>query len=60
MATIKIKRGSGDPTAAQVTSAGELAANISTPKVWLKTADDGTTTPIWVGAQIENSSTNLS
>lgn len=55
MATIKIKRGSGDPTAAQVTSAGELAANISTPKVWLKTIDDGTTTPIWVGAQIETS-----
>lgn len=55
MATIRIKRGSGDPTAAQVTNSGELAANISTPKIWLKTADDGTTTPIWVGAQIETS-----
>jgi len=58
MATIRIKRGTTDPTAAQVTNSGELAANTSTPKIWLKTADDGTTTPIWVGAQIENSSTN--
>lgn len=55
MATIRIKRGSGDPTAAQVTNAGELAANISTPKIWLKTADDSSTLPIWVGAQIESS-----
>jgi hypothetical protein len=55
MATIRIKRGTSDPTAAQVINAGELAANISTPKIWLKTADDGTTTPVWVGAQIEAS-----
>jgi hypothetical protein len=55
MATIKIKRGTSDPTATQVTNAGELAANTSTPKVWLKTADDSSTTPIWVGAQIEAS-----
>jgi hypothetical protein len=55
MATIRIKRGTTDPTAAQVTNSGELAANTSTPKIWLKTADDGTTTPIWVGAQIESS-----
>lgn len=55
MATIRIKRGTSDPTAAQVTNSGELAANTSTPKIWLKTADDGTTTPIWVGAQIESS-----
>ena len=55
MATIKIKRGTTDPSAAQVTNAGELAANTSTPKIWLKTADDSSTTPIWVGAQIETS-----
>jgi hypothetical protein len=55
MATIKIKRGTTDPTAAQVTNAGELAANTTTPKVWLKTANDSSTTPIWVGAQIEAS-----
>jgi hypothetical protein len=55
MATIRIKRGTTDPTAANVTNSGELAANTSTPKIWLKTADDGTTTPIWVGAQIETS-----
>jgi hypothetical protein len=55
MATIKIKRGTSDPTAAQVTNSGELAANTSTPKIFLKTADDGTTTPIWVGAEIEAS-----
>jgi hypothetical protein len=53
--TIKIKRGSADPTAAQVTNAGELAANTTTPKVFLKTADDSSTTPIWVGATIESS-----
>ena len=55
MATIKVKRGTTDPTAAQVTNAGELAANTSTPKIWLKTADDSSTTPVWVGAQIEAS-----
>jgi hypothetical protein len=55
MATIKIKRGTSDPTATQVTNAGELAANTTTPKIWLKTADDSSTTPIWVGAQIEAS-----
>jgi hypothetical protein len=55
MATIKIKRGTTDPSASQVTNAGELAANTSTPKIWLKTADDSSTTPIWVGAQIEAS-----
>jgi len=55
MATIKIKRGTTDPSAANVTNAGELAANTSTPKLWLKTADDSSTTPIWVGAQIESS-----
>lgn len=55
MSVIKIKRGTTDPTAAQVTNAGELAANTSTPKVFLKTADDSSTTPIWVGAQIEAS-----
>lgn len=55
MATIKIKRGTTDPTAAQVTNIGELAANTSTPKLFLKTATDGTTTPIWIGATIEAS-----
>ena len=55
MATIKIKRGSSDPTASQVTNAGELAANISAPKIFLKTLDDNSTAPVWVGAQIENS-----
>jgi hypothetical protein len=55
MAVIKIKRGTSDPSAANVTNAGELAANTSTPKLWLKTADDSSTTPIWVGAQIESS-----
>ena len=55
MATIRIKRGTTDPSAAQVTNSGELAANTSTPKIWLKTADDSSTTPIWVGAQIESS-----
>lgn len=55
MATIKIKRGTTDPTASQVTNAGELAANTSTPKVFLKTADDSVTSPVWIGAQIETS-----
>ena len=55
MSVIKIKRGTTDPSAANVTNAGELAANTSTPKVFLKTADDAVTTPIWVGAQIEAS-----
>jgi hypothetical protein len=53
--TIKIKRGSTDPTAAQVTNAGELAANTTTPKIFIKTADDSATTPVWVGATIETS-----
>lgn len=53
MSVIKIKRGTTDPTASNVTNAGELAANTSTPKVFLKTADDSATTPVWVGAQIE-------
>ena len=53
--TIKIKRGSSDPTSAQVTNAGELAANTTTPKVFLKTADDSVTAPVWVGATIESS-----
>ena len=55
MATIKIKRGTTDPTAAQVTNIGELAANTSTPKLFLKTATDSTTTPVWIGATIESS-----
>jgi len=55
MATIKIKRGTTDPTASQVTNIGELAANTSTPKLFIKTATDSTTTPIWVGATIESS-----
>jgi len=55
MSVIKIKRGTTDPSAANVTNAGELAANTTTPKVFLKTADDAVTTPIWVGAQIEAS-----
>lgn len=55
MAIIKIKRGTSDPTAAQVTNIGELAANTSTPKLFLKTATDGTTTPVWIGATIESS-----
>ena len=55
MATIKIKRGTTDPTAAQVTNIGELAANTSTPKLFIKTATDGTTTPVWIGATIEAS-----
>lgn len=55
MAIIKIKRGTTDPTAAQVTNIGELAANTSTPKIFLKTASDSTTTPVWVGATIEAS-----
>jgi len=55
MATIKIKRGTTDPTASQVTNIGELAANTSTPKLFLKTATDSSTTPIWIGATIEAS-----
>ena len=55
MATIKIKRGTTDPTASQVTNIGELAANTSTPKLFMKTATDSTTTPVWVGATIEAS-----
>ena len=55
MATIKIKRGTTDPTAAQVTNIGELAANTSTPKLFIKTASDSSTTPVWVGATIEAS-----
>ena len=55
MATIKIKRGTTDPTASQVTNIGELAANTSTPKLFLKTATDSVTTPIWIGAPIEAS-----
>ena len=55
MAIIKVKRGTTDPTAAQVTNIGELAANTSTPKLFLKTATDGSTTPIWIGATIEAS-----
>ena len=55
MAIIKIKRGTTDPTAAQVTNIGELAANTSTPKIFLKTASDASTTPVWVGATIEAS-----
>lgn len=53
--TIKIKRGTSDPTATQVTNSGELAANTSTPKIFIKTADDSSTTPVWVGATIEAS-----
>jgi hypothetical protein len=55
MATIKIKRGSTDPTASQVTNIGELAANTSTPKLFIKTATDSSTTPVWIGATIESS-----
>jgi hypothetical protein len=55
MATIKIKRGTSDPTAAQVTNIGELAANTSTPKLFIKTATDSSTTPVWIGATIEAS-----
>ena len=55
MATIKIKRGTTDPTASQVTNIGELAANTSTPKLFIKTATDSSTTPVWIGATIEAS-----
>jgi len=55
MAVIKIKRGTTDPTAANVTNIGELAANTSTPKLFIKTATDSSTTPVWIGAQIESS-----
>ena len=53
--TILIKRGTSDPTAAQVTNSGELAANTSTPKLFIKTANDSSTAPVWVGATIESS-----
>lgn len=52
---IQIRRGTADPTASQVTNIGELAANTSTPKLFMKTASDSSTTPIWVGATIESS-----
>jgi hypothetical protein len=55
MAVIKIKRGTTDPTAANVTNLGELAANTSTPKLFIKTANDSATTPVWIGATIESS-----
>ena len=55
MAVIRIKRGTTDPSASNVTNAGELAANTSTPKLFLKTASDSSTTPVWIGAQIESS-----
>jgi hypothetical protein len=55
MATIKIKRGTTDPSATNVTNSGELAANTSTPKLFIKTADDSLTAPVWIGAQIESS-----
>lgn len=53
--TIKIKRGTGDPSAAQVVNAGELSVNTSTPKLFIKTVDDSATTPVWIGATIESS-----
>jgi hypothetical protein len=55
MATIKIKRGTTDPTASNVTNIGELAANTSTPKLFIKTANDSSTVPVWIGATIETS-----
>ena len=53
--TILIKRGTADPTAANVTNSGELAANTTTPKLFIKTASDSITAPIWIGATIESS-----
>lgn len=53
--TILIKRGTADPTAANVTNSGELAANTTTPKLFIKTASDSVTAPIWIGATIESS-----
>lgn len=53
--TILIKRGTTDPTAANVTNSGELAANTTTPKLFIKTASDSVTAPIWIGATIESS-----
>jgi hypothetical protein len=55
MAIILVKRGSGDPTATQVTNAGEMAVNTSTPKLFLKTVSDSSTLPVWIGAVIESS-----
>lgn len=55
MAIILVKRGTSDPTASQVTNSGELAANTSTPKLFIKTASDSLTTPVWIGAAIEAS-----
>jgi hypothetical protein len=55
MAIILVKRGTSDPTASQVTNSGELAANTSTPKLFIKTASDSSTTPVWIGAAIEAS-----
>ena len=53
--TILIKRGTSDPSASQVTNSGELAANTSTPKLFIKTANDSSTAPVWIEATIESS-----
>lgn len=50
---IKIKRGILNPTATNLTSAGELAVNTNNKRFFIKTADDTTTTPVWMGAEIE-------
>ena len=55
MAIILVKRGSSDPLATQVTNAGEMAVNTSTPKLFLKTISDSSTLPVWIGATIESS-----
>ena len=46
MAIILVKRGSSDPLATQVTNAGEMAVNTSTPKLFLKTISDSSTLPV--------------
>lgn len=59
MPKIQIKRGSIDPTSTHLPSAGELAVNTQDKKFFIKT-DSTTTAPVWMGAEILNSSINWS
>jgi hypothetical protein len=53
---IKIKRGSGAPTSAAIPSAGEMALDTANKALYI-THSDGQT-PTWIGAEIDNSTTD--
>jgi hypothetical protein len=55
---IRIKRGITAPTSTNLPSSGELAIDTTAKRFYIQADPAGTTAPLWMGAEIENSVTN--